>query len=108
MENGIFLGFLAWIATMMMWWHLPVSLKRASIKHFIVTDLVVGVFTVYTMTSFSKSITSMVAGTVVGLMMNFSMMLMGSMWAMNYFGLKAPPAVPRVPLRERVRARLGR
>jgi hypothetical protein len=50
----------------------------------------------------------MVAGTVVGLMMNFSMMLMGSMWAMNYFGLKAPPAVPRVPLRERVRARLGR
>lgn len=82
---------------MMMWWHMPQIMKRLSIKHFIITDFAVGALTVYTMTSFSKSITSMVAGVVVGLLMNFTMMFLGTQWARERFDLNTPPPVPRLP-----------
>lgn len=93
MFDGLFLGFLGWIATFMMWQHLPKTIQRWSVRHFLITDMVVGFVTVYTMTSFSQSIVSMTAGVVTGLAMNFTMMAIGSSWGMKYFELEEPVTV---------------
>ncbi len=84
------LGLLQWVATMFAWWHLPVALKRWTLNHHIITDLMVGVLTFYTMSQFSKSIASMVATVVAGLLMNFTLMALGTDTVRAQLGLTNP------------------
>lgn len=105
METGLFLGVLAWLASMFSWWHMPTWAKRWSLNHFVITDMVMAGLTYYTMAQFSKSIASMVATVVAGMLMNFTMMALGTNMMREYLGLENPV---HVPLRTRINNRIGR
>lgn len=74
MSTGLFMGFLGWLSVLFMWKSMPRLFKMWSLRHPVITDILVGIVTFYTMSMFSHSIASMVATVVSGLLMNFTLM----------------------------------
>ena len=73
MVDGIALGFFTWISFVLSFHHFPVKLKIIFLKNFFLTDLCSVVLSFILLTNISKSITSVIASMVCGLLVNITL-----------------------------------
>ncbi len=77
MFEGVLLGFLSWLSLVFSWSHLPKWMKKFSIKHFVITDIITTTLTWLLISGVSKSLVAVVSCVTAGLMMNFTMAALG-------------------------------
>lgn len=73
--EGIILGALTWLSMIFSFMHLPQWIKRFMLKHFVLTDALSVILTLTFLSGISKSITSVIASIVCGLLVNITLMI---------------------------------
>jgi|13_taG_2_1085334.scaffolds.fasta_scaffold00062_36 hypothetical protein len=75
MIDGIVLGVFTWISFVLSFMHFPTLVKRFLLKNFFLTDISSVVISFILLTNISKSITSVIASMLCGLLVNLTLIL---------------------------------
>ena len=75
MIDGIILGVLTWISFVLSFIHFPLILKKFLLKNFFLTDIASVVISFILLTNISKSITSVIASMLCGMLVNLTLMV---------------------------------
>lgn len=75
MIAGVFLGTITWASMIATFLHLPSSLKKFFLNHFLITDLLCIVITFIGLSSISKSLTGLIGCITCGLLVNISLIV---------------------------------
>lgn len=75
MIEGIILGILTWISFVLSFIHFPQIIKNFLLKNFFLTDISSVVISFILLTSISKSITSVIASMLCGLLVNITLIV---------------------------------
>ena len=75
MVDGIILGVLTWISFILSFMHFPQSLKKFLLKNFFLTDIASIVISFILLTNISKSIVSVIASMLCGMLVNLTLMV---------------------------------
>ena len=75
MIDGIILGVLTWISFVLSFMHFPELLRKFLLKNFFLTDIASVVISFLLLTNISKSITSVIASMLCGMLVNVTLMV---------------------------------
>ena len=75
MVDGIILGVLTWISFILSFMHFPQGLKKFLLKNFFLTDIASIVISFILLTNISKSIVSVIASMLCGMLVNLTLMV---------------------------------
>lgn len=75
MIDGIVLGVLTWISFVLSFMHFPELLRKFLLKNFFLTDIASVVISFLLLTNISKSITSVIASMLCGMLVNVTLMV---------------------------------
>ena len=75
MIDGIILGVLTWISFVLSFLHFPELLRKFLLKNFFLTDIASVVISFLLLTNISKSITSVIASMLCGMLVNLTLMV---------------------------------
>lgn len=75
MIDGIILGVLTWISFVLSFMHFPELLRKFLLKNFFLTDIASVVISFILLTNISKSITSVIASMLCGMLVNVTLMV---------------------------------
>ena len=75
MIDGIILGVLTWISFVLSFMHFPELLRKFLLKNFFLTDIASVVISFILLTNISKSITSVIASMLCGMLVNLTLMV---------------------------------
>ncbi len=75
MIDGIILGVLTWISFVLSFMHFPLILRKFLLKNFFLTDIASVVISFILLTNISKSITSVIASMLCGMLVNLTLMV---------------------------------
>lgn len=75
MLDGIILGVLTWVSFILSFIHFPQSIKKFLLKNFFLTDVASIVISFMLLTNISKSITSVIAAMLCGMLVNLTLIV---------------------------------
>lgn len=80
MYDGLILGVLTWISFVISFQHFPTKIKNFLLKHFFIADILSVLLSFILLTGISKSIVSVIASIICGLLINLTLVVHKSLY----------------------------